>query len=292
MSSRHSALVINRSHQEKYAKAVNFLREFRDMFIELKIGNRDFKSVQSGVLLSTQPILDLQEMLIGRQFFFSGHVTFHTRQPGEFFLHSVTKKSHSTPLEYKIALKIITVSQYLKSPKNGSYKIDDSVFDLADVEDVTIESAQCDKSMTSDLPNMSLVKKNGFVYYCGYVDFAVLKNSVTCETCVNAVKTRMTTSDTAKLIELKHYVPDALKCPPKYVLQILRTREGAFQRMIKKLLNANNIMTVLSKRVSEENKYLVLPSCHGIKQQIVKRYCHARLQLYLLQKSCVKWQGK
>lgn len=94
MSSKHSALVINRSHQEKYAKAVNFLREFRDMFIELKIGNRDFKSVQSGVLLSTQSMLDLQETLTGKHSF-SFLLTSCFRQPGEFFLYSATNESHS-----------------------------------------------------------------------------------------------------------------------------------------------------------------------------------------------------
>lgn len=69
--------------------------------------------------------------------------------------------------------------------------------------------------MNFDSPDMSLVEENDFVYYCAYVVFAVLKNSVTCETFVNTVKTRTTTFDSAKLIEIKHYVPDALTCPSK-----------------------------------------------------------------------------
>lgn len=72
----------------------------------------------------------------------------------------------------------------------------------------------------------SLVQEQDFVYYCSYVVFAVLKNSVTWEMHVNAVKKTTEIFGSAELIKLKHYVPDALACPSKDVLEILRTYEG------------------------------------------------------------------
>ncbi|KAG0420049.1 hypothetical protein HPB47_003713, partial [Ixodes persulcatus] len=46
-----------------------------------------------------------------------------------------------TLLEFKMALKIITLSQYLKASKAGSYELDDASFYLADLADLDVQPA-------------------------------------------------------------------------------------------------------------------------------------------------------
>lgn len=110
MSSRHPVLAISRQNEARYKDTLDFLSNFKDLLLRVTIGDGVFKTVRAGVMLSTKSILDLQQNLIERHSF-SFILTSRFTQDCLENLFSVVREGNPlpTPLEFKMALKIITL---------------------------------------------------------------------------------------------------------------------------------------------------------------------------------------
>lgn len=64
MCSRSPTMAFSLFDQEKYQSAVDFLQKFKEMFETVEIGGGEFKPVQTGIILSTTSILELQHILL------------------------------------------------------------------------------------------------------------------------------------------------------------------------------------------------------------------------------------
>lgn len=285
MSSRHPVLAISRQNEACYQNTLDFLVKFKDLFLHLTIGDGAFKPVQAGVILSTKSILDLQQSLIERHSF-SFVLTSRFTQDCLENLFSIVRQGNPipTPLEFKMALKIITLSQYLKASKAGSYELDDASFYLADLADLDIQPAVPTDIFLEEVElTMSQPEENSFDYYCGYVVRTVVKNNATCDTCAAAVQ--VPTAPASSLLRLKNYVPDALTCPSEAARTLFTICESVFRSLIPDLMHARGILDGLSARMAAESQCVQLPNCHEIKMKLIRRFCHARLQLFLREKS-------
>ncbi|KAG0434958.1 hypothetical protein HPB47_018763 [Ixodes persulcatus] len=285
MSSRHPVLAISKQNLSSYRNAIEFLTKFQQLFRQLKIGDGAYKPVQAGVVLSTKSVLDLQEMLIDKHSF-SFVLTSRFTQDCLENLFSVVRQGNPipTPLEFKMALKLITLSQYLKASKAGSYELDDASFYLTDLADVTALPTACSDVLPEEIElDMSDPENNSFVYYCGNIVRTVIKNNVTCDICAAAVQ--VTTTPAHSLLGLKNYVPNVLTCPSEAASTLFARCESVFRSLMHNLVGAQGILDSLSARMVAECQCVRLPECHDIKTKLIRRFCHARLQLFLREKS-------
>ena len=131
ISSRHPVVALSRLNPDKYQEAVSFLRSVISVFKSMKIGERgDWKPVQSGVLMATTSVLDIQEELLndGYQFLLTSRLTQDCLEN----LISVVRLKNPvpSPQSFKSALKNISIAQFLKPPggNHGNYQEDDREF--------------------------------------------------------------------------------------------------------------------------------------------------------------------
>lgn len=236
-------------------------------------------------MLSTKSILDLQQNLIERHSF-SFILTSRFTQDCLENLFSVVRQGNPlpTPLEFKMALKIITLSQYLKVSKAGSYELDDASFYLTDLADLNVLPTVPTDTLLEEVElTLSHPEENSFDYYCGYVVRTVIKNNAVCDTCAAAVQE--CTAPANSLIRLKNYVPDALTCPSEAARTLFTICERVFRSLIHDLMSAQGILNSLSARMATESQCVQLPECHEIKTKLIRRFCLSRLQLFLREKS-------
>ena len=96
MSSRHPVMDLNRENSEKYKEAVDFLNSVIKLFSELKIGKPGhWKPVQTGVIMSTTSVINLQNELLdnGLQFLLKSRLTQECLEN----LLSTIRKKNPTP---------------------------------------------------------------------------------------------------------------------------------------------------------------------------------------------------
>lgn len=287
MCSRHPVMALSLHNPEKHEEAVSFLRNFMDMFSRVKIGNGAFKPCQTGVILSTTSMLQLQEHLLKDLSFDFVLTSRFTQDSLENFFSTVRQRNAiPTPLEFKMALKIISVSQYLKVSTAGSYDVDDGTLFLADFDTSSIAK---DVEPDPDLENLSYgtqhltqAEESAFYYYCGYIVSRILQNNVTCDKCRNAVTDESTApTRPSGFTKLKCYKTDALVCVPDKLFKMLLTCESCFTKNIERCEDKENIVPSLHAIMCAAVKHIDIESSHDIKDKIIRRFCHARHQLHL-----------
>lgn len=184
MCSRYIGTAFSQCKPEEHDKAVSFMQFFMTLFRDIKIADGSWKPVQTGVLLSTSSILSLQKDLLKEGYKFVLTARF-TQDSLENLCSMIRARNPiPTPYQCKMALRVISVSQYLKHAKKGSYDIDDGAFFLADYRSqfsssVTkvIEGAHEDE-VDDVIPDMSSSEESAFAYLSGYLASSVLKNNM------------------------------------------------------------------------------------------------------------------
>lgn len=129
MSSRHPVMALSRANSENYEKATKFLKHVISIMREMEIGNGHWKPVQKGIILSTTSVLALSDRLLkpgGMSFLLTARLTQDCLEN----IFSTVRQGNPvpTPIEFRNSLKMITVAQYLKTPKTSSYSLDDSTY--------------------------------------------------------------------------------------------------------------------------------------------------------------------
>ncbi|XP_064488352.1 uncharacterized protein LOC135400450 [Ornithodoros turicata] len=285
--SRHPVMALSRHNPARHEEAVASLETFMDMFCRMKIGNGQFKPCQAGVRLSTTSILQLQQYLLEDLSFEFLLTSRFTQDSLENFFSTVRLKNPTpTPMEFKMALKIISISQYLKVATTGSYEVDDGTYFLADF-DTSLVSNNLDvdidvDNMTYGRPILTEVEESAFYYYAGYILSRVIKNNKVCSQCTNAVVAKPNEISRVQQFTLeKSYGVDSLTCPSAGAYELLLRCESGFRSNIKQYMDKDYIISTLSGKMSLASEDIDIPQCHGIKDNIIKRFCHARLQLHL-----------
>jgi len=67
MTSRNPVVALSKFNLEKYNETIQFLHNFMDMFKNIKIGSGTWKPCQTGVLLATKSIIDLQNIFLNEK---------------------------------------------------------------------------------------------------------------------------------------------------------------------------------------------------------------------------------
>ncbi|KAL1463996.1 hypothetical protein MTO96_027052, partial [Rhipicephalus appendiculatus] len=234
MCSRHIGTAFSYSKPEEYDKAVSFMLFFMNLFRDIKIADGSWKPVQTGVLLSTTSILSLQKDLLKEGYKFVLTARFTQDSLENLFSMIRARNPIPTPYQCKMALRVISVSQYLKHAKKGSYDIDDGAFFLADYrskfpESVTkvIEGAVEDE-VDDVLPEMSSTEESAFLYMSGYLASSVLKNNTTCNLCKESIVDSQNDAKCVQFIRSKAYKDGCLAIPSQSLVSLLQMCESIF----------------------------------------------------------------
>ncbi|KAK6167126.1 hypothetical protein SNE40_021224 [Patella caerulea] len=123
-------MALGLNNLEAYNSAINQLLETIDIFKGLKAG-KNWKPWQTGVICSTTTVFDFQADYLKR-----GHTFLLTARLIQGCLENLfgcIRYKNPTPdaLEFRQALKTVSVAQYMMCPITGSYLEDDRRF-LAD----------------------------------------------------------------------------------------------------------------------------------------------------------------
>ena len=123
MSSRNPVMALSKLRQSEYEKAIALLKSVINLLTGLKIGKKGgWKPVQTGVILATQSILDIQNELLDR-----GHSFILTSRFSQDCLENLfscvrLNNPIPSPIEFRYALRILTVAQFLKASSTGNYE--------------------------------------------------------------------------------------------------------------------------------------------------------------------------
>ncbi|KAM7314521.1 uncharacterized protein ISCGN_004305 [Ixodes scapularis] len=136
MTSRTKSLAMSELNSRKHDDAVEFLSEVLDLFKKMTIHlpgkSPSWKPVQTGVVISTTAALSLQNLYLTQnnfKYLFLSRLTQDTLEN----LFSVIRRKNATPrpLQFKTALRTITLSQFFQPCRTGNYEMDDAEY-LAD----------------------------------------------------------------------------------------------------------------------------------------------------------------
>ncbi|XP_011859791.1 PREDICTED: uncharacterized protein LOC105557210, partial [Vollenhovia emeryi] len=126
MTSRYEKLALSHNNEKIYIETIMFLKEFIEIVSGITIGNGTWKPFQSGLILCTQTVLDIQGEYLDKQNFKYLLVGRFTQDALE-NLFSTIRGRNSVPdaREFKQALRLISLSQF-QTTKNSNYSTVDA----------------------------------------------------------------------------------------------------------------------------------------------------------------------
>ena len=296
-SSRHPVLALSKQQPEKYYEATSYLSSFQKMITSCAIGGKmDWKPVQTGIALSTSSLLGLAEDLLKPTSFLM--TSRFSQDCLENLFSSVRARNPvPTPLELKNALKMISVGQFLATPKSGSYEADDNDY-LADFLTVSqskenVSPVQADDDvcvvydiglLPAELTSSQVIckaEKASLYYLAGYCIYSLQKKRELCSVCISSCKLKEGDMTESTLLQLREYRPDALfsVCRPVYELCY------AVELVIRKVKDKVSSMSFPRKTLSSRCMKLPavlntsLPECHDLKRKLVAKFITVRLRI-------------
>lgn len=298
MCSRHPGMAFSLAKPEKHDEAVAFLEFFMDMFQRVKIGDGVWKPVQTGVLLSTSSILALQKTLLHEDKYTFVLTSRFTQDSLENLFSVVRGKNPiPTPYQCKVALRIISVSQYLKAPAHSSYSIDDGAFFLADyrssvpqeVQEMVAGTGKADPDEDLVMPS---TEESAFVYMSGYLAASVLKNNVTCSDCRSATVDPGNNDKAVGFTLSKCFKEGALTVPSKKLVSLYHVCETVFRRNEDVLHEPRGCTDKLVEKIAKAATAIHFPDCHPIKRHLIRRFVVMRIRIFLKELSRCQRQNQ
>ena len=290
VSSRHRVTALCLNDPVQYRKAVDFLGTIIHLFETLTIGDKGaWKPVQTGIILTTQSIINVSDNLLasGYQFILTSRFTSDCIE--NLFSCVRTNNPVPSPLEFKNKLRLLSASQFLRVKTSSSYNISDGAYladfvsanKTADSEtDEDFPDVLCFTPVTNSLSDADLAS---LYYLAGYIVSRVLKSNRTCDTCIPAIKCtdNVFVGDHALLLKLKAYKDGCLvSCTPQ-VFDMLQQAEKIFRAVNFNLLHhRKNVRKLLLTKIQEACADCNLPVCHNVKHVIVQRFVTLRLRIW------------
>ena len=132
MTSRHPVEALSMKNSFAYVEAINHLKTTSSVFQSLAVENGCWKPWQTGVLMSTKSILQLQERLLGSEDYgFVLTARFTSDCIENLFSQVRSKNPVPSAKEVKANLRAVSISQFLTEKRGANYSFDDGEF-LAD----------------------------------------------------------------------------------------------------------------------------------------------------------------
>ena len=184
MSSRHPVMALSKINMNSYENAILHLNSVISVFQYILFGKKGhWKPVQTCIILTTTSMLEVHRELLD-----NGHTFVLTSRFTQDCLENLfgcvrLKNPVPSALEFKQALKSITVAQFLKRPSSGSYQDDDSSYLAEFLNHPTVPSSSTSNTDVFNQidyecsANQSLEQSESNRYYLGgYCVLQIKKN--------------------------------------------------------------------------------------------------------------------
>lgn len=296
MTSRCPKTSLSKFRPEKYEESIKFLNSFKDLIKRVKIGESGkWVPIQSGIILTTTAILEMQERLFADGFQYILTSRFSQDKLENLFSQIRRRRSTPTAYEFKNALKIVTISQFLYQAKGASYQEDDGYY-IADffsknpTAKTDFEDEEGEQIFLSDLMEAAegrdaqTLEKDFLYNLCGYIIHSLKKTrQVKCDLCLGALISNVKEIDDhgfGDLVKLRDYTGQSLIYCKKLAFEEIFV---PMEELFLKLETSNDFLT--KKNMAEElkthfNELLknILPECCGLKQKVVTRFVTLRMK--------------
>lgn len=297
MSSRHPTLALSHRNMEKYYAALKTLRLAAETIQGMNMGaTSQWKPSQAGLLISTTVVLRLQEVFLGNEryeFFLTSRLLQDCLEN----LFSVVRLRKPVPTAYdlKCALRLVSVSQFLHTPRTTSYELDDREY-LVDL--LSQAKKQCSENLPEEIDDSEILfieeltsTECSILYYLGgFILKSVLK-SVSCSQCKDAL-IGTACNEYASLTILKEYVRDGgnLIYPSSEVMRTLKNYEEYFTGAAAWCTNKIHTMKSPLKSLTEYFAKIDRPCLNtcadhkeAIGKMLIAAYTRLRLRIHLRQ---------
>ncbi|KAM7298224.1 uncharacterized protein ISCGN_018634 [Ixodes scapularis] len=294
MSSRHPVVAISHFDGNKYRAAIQKLDLAARTFREMNMGETaHWKPSQAGLIASTTVVYQLQEELLnehGYDYLLTGRMTQDCLE--NLFSVIRIKKPVPSAYDFKYALRMVCVSQFVYTPKTSGYTVDDREY-LADLFSACPRAAPQEATPTEEVMDGvldSITKEEGDIlaYVAGFLLRTVLK-SVNCNNCKGAL-TANSNSQHGTLIRLKEFVRDGenLTYPSDAAMKFLVDCEEQFKGLtyttdILNLTSPFKTILAVLKGNSTVNTGACYPHRDDVERLLLEKYLRFRLKVHLKQ---------
>lgn len=127
LTSRYHKLALYHYDTDLYKENISFLKDFIEIIEGITVGDGKWKPYQSGLLLCTQTVLDLQVEYL-EKFNFKYLLLGRFTQDALENLFSLIRARKSVPdvREFKTTLRLVCLSQFQSNISRGNYSVIDS----------------------------------------------------------------------------------------------------------------------------------------------------------------------
>lgn len=287
MTSRSPVNALSTLNEEAYEKAVTFLNDFMEIITLMEVGiKKIWKPSQTGMLISTKSILDLQNILLKEKeykFVLTGRFSQDCLEN----VFSILRSKQITPnaMQVKNHLKILCISQYLKCPKATSYEEDDREFFSEFIN--VIECCPKQQYDTVKLPDtisecvaLNYSELNSLYNIAGYIISSIKKTSKTCDICVNSVGSQQPFEMVfTKFSYIKCFRAKTLFFCHESVFYFFVDMEDVFRKYYAIVRNQNiNLKQFFVDHMSKID-VPIISSCHNLKNKVISRFVVFRLKI-------------
>lgn len=242
-----------------------------------------WKPVQTGILLSTQSLLDLFASLVASgsyQYLLTSRLT---QDAVENLFSQIRGRgnAHPNPVHFRHSLRLISISQFLAVPKRSSYNSTDCEFAVSLLKSPksVLPPTESMDLINSDQPRYenqlfvaSSCENNALCYLTGWIAFK-LKSQLNCNTCIEFLVSNDphdATMPETKLTVIKSY--GWLTIPSRMLQQLILDAEGIFRCSQSECLTSSNALQLLLDRSSDLLNTVSIPSCHNVGLMALKKF--------------------
>jgi len=291
MSSRHPVNALSQKHLAAYETARNHLTNFMTTTHQMQIGEKlTWKPVQSGIMLTTTSVLNICDDLLDDKLDFL--LTSRLTQDCVENLFSVVRSRKPVPSarEFKYALKLICVAQYLKPVRGSNYDLDDREY-LGDLLPPVIVPPE--PEATVDLTNVVITvdqllcsaEEQSLYYLAGYCVQSLKKLNRLCTKCIRILEhTDSVPHKHATLLRLKNFKDGALWEVNDKVYQLFSQWELVLRSTLR---TSNNLAKVpkLGKVLYQQCKEVATADefhspCHPVVERLITKFVNVRLHIF------------
>ena len=239
--------------------------------------NKKWKPIQKGIILTNETIMNLySELTLDKIDFLFGRMN---QDCIENLFSQIRSKSDSNPsaLKFKINLKLVTISNYLKLSVKTNYNTDDSIYllNMLQIKEKN-ELEQNDEVNFIKILEEETMNSNLIYYITGWNLF---KEKLMCEECtLNYINMTNASNETSIFTHLKSY--GKLIHPTTKLLNFFSSVNSFIDscNLLQEVYNIEN--ELLNKCINDVSFKIINCECHQHLINMIKRFIRLKLHTF------------
>lgn len=294
MTSRIIKHGLSKRNMDEYNATIDFLKEFVEITRNIYIGSkRHWKPLQTGILLATECVLELQEKFLNIYKFNFLLLSRFTQDALENLFSNIRSKNPvPTAKEFKTALRLIAVSQYFVEPSHGNYGVTNDI-PLVDllasgdaISDIDMDKTNMETLEFTSTMDITLKEKESLFYLLGSIIKNIKSNQLHCANCMSSVIADNDNSikEFKFLTDLKSYKEGTLIYPSKQIFEIGLHAELFFRKHETQLTSGVVKLEQLTPLLLDIINADSFPNCHNIIKRFITLFFKSRIHILLRSK--------